>query len=127
MQKAAVKWLMVANVIIGLNASGWTQDSDASRAEYLSSCAPCHGTDGKGDGPRSSKLRAKPADLTIFAKKNNGVFPVSAIYEAIDGRHAIESHRPVKCQFGVLDTHHHPFRQLKHASLGYTGRPTLRR
>ena len=68
------------------------QDSDASRAEYLSSCAPCHGTDGKGDGPLSSKLRAKLGDLTIFAKKNNGLFPVSADYEAIDGRHAIESH-----------------------------------
>jgi hypothetical protein len=54
--------------------------------------APCHGTDGNGDGPLSSKLRAKPADLTIFAKKNNGVFPVSAVYEAIDGRHVIESH-----------------------------------
>jgi hypothetical protein len=79
-------------VSIGLNSSGWAQDLDASWAEYLSSCAPCHGTDGKGDGPPSSKLRAKPADLTVFAKKNNGVFPMSAVYEAIDGRHAIESH-----------------------------------
>jgi hypothetical protein len=31
----------------------------------------------------------------------------------------------VKCQFGVVDTHHRPFRQLKHASLGYTGHPIL--
>jgi hypothetical protein len=90
MQKAAVKWLMVRQ------RDHWfecPQDSDASRAEYLSSCAPCHSSDGKGDGPLSSKLRAKPADLTIFAKKKNGVFPVSAVYEAIDGRHAIESHK----------------------------------
>src|SRR5262249_35759282 len=92
MQKAAVKWLMVASGIIGLNASGWAQDSDASRAEYLSSCAPCHGGDGKGNGPVSSKLRAKPADLTTFAKRNNGVFPLSTVYEAIDGRNAIGSH-----------------------------------
>jgi hypothetical protein len=90
--QTAVKSLMVASVIIGLNASGWAQDLDAGKVEYLSGCAPCHGGDGKGNGPVSSKLRAKPADLTIFAKKNNGVFPVSAVYEAIDGRNAIESH-----------------------------------
>jgi hypothetical protein len=92
MHKAAVKWLMVASVIIGLNASGSAQDLDAGKAEYLSSCAPCHGSDGKGNGPLSSKLRAKPADLTTFAKKNNGVFPVSAVYQAIDGRSATGSH-----------------------------------
>jgi hypothetical protein len=34
----------------------------------------------------------KPADLTTFAKKNKDVFPVSAVYEAIDGRRAAESH-----------------------------------
>ena len=72
-------------MIIGLNASGWAQDLDASRAEYLSNCAACHGSDGKGNGPLSSKLRAKPADLTTFAKRNNGVFPLSAVYEVIDG------------------------------------------
>jgi hypothetical protein len=91
--QTAVKSLMVASVIIGFNASGWAQDIDAGKVQYLSSCAPCHGNDGKGNGPVSSKLRAKPADLTIFAKKNNGVFPVSAIYEAIDGRNAVASHQ----------------------------------
>jgi mono/diheme cytochrome c family protein len=84
MQKAAAKWLMVASVIIGLSASGLAQDLDAGKAEYLSSCSTCHGSDGKGNGPLGSRLRTKPPDLTIFAKKNNGVFPVSAVYEAID-------------------------------------------
>jgi mono/diheme cytochrome c family protein len=92
MQKAAAKWLMVASVIIGLNASGWGEELDAGKAEYLSSCATCHGSDGNGKGPLSSKLKAKPADLTTLAKKNNGVFPLSAVYEAIDGRNAVESH-----------------------------------
>jgi mono/diheme cytochrome c family protein len=92
MQKPAAKWLMVASVIIALNASGRAEDLDAGKAEYLSSCATCHGADGKGEGPLSSKLKTKPADLTTFAKKNNGVFPVGAVYEAIDGRNTIESH-----------------------------------
>jgi mono/diheme cytochrome c family protein len=92
MQKAAAKWLMFATVTIGLTASGWAEEVGAGKAEYLSSCAPCHGIDGKGKGSLSSKLRTKPADLTTFAKKNNGVFPVSVVYEAIDGRNASESH-----------------------------------
>ena len=56
MQRAAAKWLMVASVTIGLTASGWAEEVDAGKAEYLTSCAPCHGTDGKGKGPLSSKL-----------------------------------------------------------------------
>jgi mono/diheme cytochrome c family protein len=92
MQKTAAKWLMVVSVTIGLTASGWAEEVEAGRAEYLSNCAPCHGTDGKGKGPLSSKLKTKPADLTTFAKKNNGVFPLSAVYEAVDGRDASGSH-----------------------------------
>ena len=81
-----------AGVMIGLTASGWAEEADAGKAEYLKSCAPCHGTDGKGTGPLSSRLKTKPADLTNFAKKNNGVFPVSTVYDAIDGRNAVASH-----------------------------------
>jgi mono/diheme cytochrome c family protein len=87
-QKAAAKWLMVAGVMIG----SWAEEVDASKAEYLKSCAPCHGTDGKGSGALSSRLKTKPADLTAFAKKNNGVFPLSAVYEALDGRNATGPH-----------------------------------
>jgi mono/diheme cytochrome c family protein len=90
-KKAAAKWLMLAVLIIGLSTSGSAED-DPGKAEYLSNCAPCHGSDGKGKGPLSSKLKTKPADLTTFAKKNKGVFPMSAVYEAIDGRNAIASH-----------------------------------
>jgi hypothetical protein len=82
---------MVATVVISLNAAGWAED-DAGKAKYLSNCATCHGTDGKGKGPRSSKLRSKPADLTVLSKRNNGVFPVSAVYESIDGRNVTGSH-----------------------------------
>ena len=41
---------------------------------YLQNCAACHGNDGKGKGPTSVKLRTKPADLTVLAKRNNGVY-----------------------------------------------------
>jgi mono/diheme cytochrome c family protein len=58
------------------------------RIEFQSYCAGCHGADGKGTGLRGSKLKIKPADLTVLAKKNNGEFAPNAIAETIDGRNA---------------------------------------
>ena len=46
----------------------------------------------KGDGPVSKDLKTRPADLTVLAKKNNGVFPFNAVYQIIDGREPIASH-----------------------------------
>ena len=90
MQKA-VKWLMIG-LTLGLNDSGWAEDLDAGKTEYLRGCAGCHGDDGKGKGPLSEKLKTAPANLTALGKKNNGVFPLSAVYQSIDGRNVTESH-----------------------------------
>ena len=62
------------------------QGLDAGKSEFVSSCAPCHGADGKGDGPLGTQLKTKPADLSVLTKKNGGAFPFSAAYEFIDGR-----------------------------------------
>jgi hypothetical protein len=43
-------------------------------------------------GPVADALTTKPADLTMVAKKNNGVFPFGRIYDIIDGRHELKSH-----------------------------------
>ena len=88
----AFRLAVIVGAIIGFNAGAPAQNSDIGKAEYLSSCAPCHGTGGKGDGPAGMALKVAPADLTILAKKNNGVFPLNAVYETIDGRQSIESH-----------------------------------
>lgn len=64
---------------------------ETGRTEFLSNCAECHGADGKGKGPVSSKLKIKPADLTILARRNNGVFLPSEIYRKIDGRYGVGS------------------------------------
>ena len=60
--------------------------------QYQASCASCHGADGKGTGPVAASLNKKPADLTVLAKQNNGVFPFGRIYETIDGRIEVKSH-----------------------------------
>ena len=59
MPKVAFKWLVIAAVITGFNASGWAQDVDAGKTAYLSSCGPCHGVDGKGDGFVSAVLKVR--------------------------------------------------------------------
>ena len=92
MRKSAFNWLVIASVTTGFNAPGWAQNTDAGKTAYLSSCAPCHGVDGKGDGFISAVLKVPPSDLTVLAKRNDGVFPIAAVNEIIDGRLLIAAH-----------------------------------
>lgn len=93
MTKIALTWLMVAHLTVGLvNAAAAAQDTDAGKLLFRSSCASCHGIDGKGKGPLRDQLKVGPTDLTVLSKKNAGVFPVGAVYEIIDGRTAIAAH-----------------------------------
>ena len=62
------------------------------QAEYLNSCAVCHGVDGKGNGPLRDLLMKRPADLTRLSKRNGGTFPYSRVFATIDGRYAVPSH-----------------------------------
>jgi hypothetical protein len=87
-----VQWLIIFSLITELHTSSWAEESDLEKAEYLSSCANCHGGDGKGKRPFSDRLKTPPPDLTTLAKKNNGIFPVIAVYRSIDGRTLVESH-----------------------------------
>lgn len=92
-EMAAVKWLIIANTIIGFSAFASAQDIDVGKTEYQSSCAACHGIDAKGNGPVSKELKTPPTDLTVLAKNNNGVFPYDMVYQVIDGRNStIKSH-----------------------------------
>jgi len=71
----------------------YAQVIEFGKEEYVRSCASCHGATGKGDGPAAKSLIKPPADLTRLSEANNGVFPISRIFAAIDGR--IERHAGV--------------------------------
>jgi mono/diheme cytochrome c family protein len=87
-----LKWLTIAGLVAGFAGAAKAQPSDIGRSEFLSSCASCHGADGKGKGPVSEQLKVPPSDLTILAKNNNGVFPTNAVYETIYGSKAVPAH-----------------------------------
>jgi mono/diheme cytochrome c family protein len=51
---------------------------------FQTSCAPCHGRHGKGDGPAAPALKAIPPDLTLLAKDNGGKFPGDFVSTVLD-------------------------------------------
>jgi mono/diheme cytochrome c family protein len=55
-------------------------------------CATCHGKDGKGDGPLAAELHFAPADLTLLARRNGGLYPAEQVFRIIDGRKALKGH-----------------------------------
>jgi mono/diheme cytochrome c family protein len=89
---SSLKWLTIVSLIGVFAAAARAENFDAGKAEFRSSCASCHGTDGKGKGPVSEQLKVPPPDLTILAKNNNGVFPTNAVYETIYGLKTISAH-----------------------------------
>ncbi|SRR5579871_4872113 len=89
---SGMKWLIIASLTAGFCVSARADEFDIGKSEFQSSCASCHGADGKGKGPVSEQLKVPPPDLTILAKKNNGVFPTNAVYETIYGLRSIPAH-----------------------------------
>lgn len=85
------KRVMTASLVV-FAAAVHAEDLDIGKADFQSSCASCHGVDGKGKGPLANQLKVPPADLTMLAKNNNGVFPVRDVYEIIDGRTMVLAH-----------------------------------
>jgi mono/diheme cytochrome c family protein len=61
--------------------------------EYKNSCAACHGVKGAGDGPLAPFFAAGGVpQLTLLQKNNGGVFPVSRVYEMIEGTADVRAH-----------------------------------
>ncbi len=56
------------------------QTSAASGKDMFNQyCAPCHGIDGKGNGPAAPALKTTPTDLTQLTRKHDGKFPASFV------------------------------------------------
>lgn len=92
MKKCGVKWLMLASLAAGFAAAAQAEELDAGKSEFQSSCASCHGTDARGKGPVADQLKTPPPDLTMLARRNSGVFPANAVFEAISGSKTVSAH-----------------------------------
>jgi hypothetical protein len=53
---------------------------------YVRYCAECHGSGGRGDGPRASGMQPSPADLT------RSTLSRSELIRVIDGRRPLKGH-----------------------------------
>ncbi len=92
MTRLAMALVTVASIVFGFKTAAWPQEFDVGKYEYQLGCAACHGIDGKGGGPVSSAVKVAPSDLTVLAKRNNGVFPFQSVYEVIEGQKVVIAH-----------------------------------
>lgn len=87
---AALVAVAAMSALVGSAADA--QASKIGQREYRNSCAVCHGVSGKGDGSYGYIVEAKIPDLTLLQKSNGGIFPVTRIYETIDGGLMVKAH-----------------------------------
>jgi mono/diheme cytochrome c family protein len=55
-------------------------------------CAPCHGSDARGNGPVAGDLKTAPPSLREIAKRRAGQFDAKEVAAFIDGRNMPRAH-----------------------------------
>jgi hypothetical protein len=72
----------------------------SGRAEYMATCASCHGENADGLGPVAAYLTIPVPGLRDLAKENDGVFPLLRVIQIIDGRAMVRGHANPMPVFG---------------------------
>ena len=62
------------------------------RQMFNSYCAPCHGADGRGNGPAARALKTPPIDLTSLARNNHGTYPDAHVLAVLQFGSEIPAH-----------------------------------
>ena len=93
---------LAATFVAGVGYAGETQSKivipvekvspTSGHAMFNSYCAPCHGVDGKGNGPAAKALKPSPTDLTELTKQNHGRFPDSHIVAVLEFGAEVPAH-----------------------------------
>jgi mono/diheme cytochrome c family protein len=88
-------WILAAAGVLGATTV-LAQEADKEfvigQEEYLVACAACHGKAADGNGEIATMFKSRIPDLTGIAKRNDGVFPLLTVIQAIDGRAVIRGH-----------------------------------
>lgn len=103
--------------------AGKTAPNDA-REMYTSYCAPCHGQDGKGNGPVAPAMRAQPTDLTQLARNNGGKYPDTHVVAVLEFGSTLSSHGSALMPvwgpiFGNMSRTHLQEKQLRISNLAH--------
>jgi len=98
---ATAVMLILAGALFSVRVAGQASDQPngqpvmtgySGSALYATYCATCHGPEAKGDGVFAGSLRTRPADLTMIAATNGGVFAGAEVARIIDGRNPVKGH-----------------------------------
>jgi len=124
----SAKTSMAAGLFVGLFAAGGATATEDTLGQeiYQARCAVCHGATGFGDGIIGELFAKRPGNLTTLAKANNGAFPFSEVFQAIDGRREIAGHgrseMPVWGDYFMVDAIEDPGINEKNARFVTQGR-----
>ncbi|MGP9818535.1 c-type cytochrome [Salinarimonas sp. NSM] len=77
---------------LGFSVPASAEEEIVGSAEFMTSCASCHGVGGHGDGALAAHLDPKPTDLTRLAERNGGEFPTLRAFQVVDGRAVVKGH-----------------------------------
>ena len=106
---AAVMGILMMGFVAAGATRGWGQATDTPRQEaprvltdslagrdsFELYCAPCHGTDARGNGPIAPVLKTAPPDLTQLARRNKGAFPADRVRRFVTGTgRSLPTHGP---------------------------------
>jgi mono/diheme cytochrome c family protein len=103
----AILWVATAAVSAGDQRGGndtprqqaprVLSDSLAGRDSFELYCAPCHGSDARGNGPVAPALKTAPPDLTQLARRNGGAFPADRVRAYVTGTgRTLPAHGPAE-------------------------------
>jgi len=70
---------------------GKTQ-ADNGKQMFVDYCAPCHGLNGRGNGPVAQSLKTPPADLTVLTRDNHGRYPATHIVSVLQAGAPVPAH-----------------------------------
>jgi mono/diheme cytochrome c family protein len=84
--------IAIASVSTGGAAQSKGQLGFSGSGLFINYCATCHGESATGNGPLAAMLRKRPANLTLLARSNGGVFSPEMVARIIDGRKPLAGH-----------------------------------
>ena len=81
MRKTVLLTRQVSVSVLLMNLFVFSVYGQDGKQLYEQTCAMCHGTGGKGDGPTSQVLQPKPANLSVVLKGKNDAYLTKLITE----------------------------------------------